>query len=118
MHMFGSGSGRGRRFCGILSAGAVVMALARPAAAQGVGDAGAGHDLARTVCGSCHNVEPSIDTSEDHVPTFAAIARMPSTTQLSLQVFLQTPHWPMPNLLLTHDEIDNIAAYILSMRKS
>jgi mono/diheme cytochrome c family protein len=41
---------------------------------------------------------------------------MKSTTVLSLRAFLQTPHARMPDLHLTRDEIDNIAAYILSLR--
>ena len=115
--MFGGGSGRGWRFWGVAGALVAVLAFARPVTAQEVGDAAAGHDLARAVCSRCHNVEQSIDTSEDNVPTFAAIARMRSTTALSLQVFLQTPHWPMPNLLLTRDDIDNVSAYILGLRE-
>ena len=41
---------------------------------------------------------------------------MKSTTRLSLRVFLQTPHDRMPNLQLNRDEIDNVSAYILSLR--
>ena len=112
MQFFGGGPGAGRLL------GAVAgIALAFPAAAQQVGDATAGRDLAHAVCSTCHNVDPSIDTSENSVPTFAAIARMQSTTELSLQAFLQTPHWPMPNLLLKRDEIGNLTAYILSLRE-
>ena len=51
------------------------------------------------------------------VPTFAAIARMPSTTQMSLSVFLQTPHAGMPDLHLSRDEIADLATYILSLRR-
>ena len=43
------------------------------------------------------------------------IARMPSTTQLSLKVFMQSSHGNMPNLVLNADEIDAIAAYILDL---
>jgi hypothetical protein len=36
---------------------------------------------------------------------------------MSLRAFLQTPHWRMPDLHLTRDEIDDIATYILSLRE-
>jgi hypothetical protein len=52
----------------------------------------------------------------DAVPAFPAVARMPSTTALSLRVFLQTPHARMPNLHLSRDETDDVIAYILSLR--
>ncbi len=41
---------------------------------------------------------------------------MPSTTALSLRVFLQTPHARMPDLNLTQDEIGDVAAYILTLK--
>jgi hypothetical protein len=45
-----------------------------------------------------------------------AIGEQKSTTALSLRVFLQTPHAQMPDLHLSRDEIDDLAAYILSLR--
>ena len=50
------------------------------------------------------------------VPTFTAIASMPSTTPIALRVYLQTPHARMPDLHLSRDETDNLIAYILSLR--
>ena len=41
---------------------------------------------------------------------------MKATTPLSLRVFLQTSHNRMPNLSLSRDQTDNVAAYILSLR--
>jgi hypothetical protein len=42
---------------------------------------------------------------------------MKSTTPLSLRAFLQTPHERMPDLHLSRDEIDDLTAYILSLRR-
>jgi hypothetical protein len=42
---------------------------------------------------------------------------MKSTTQMALQAFLQTPHSQMPDLHMSGEEIDNITAYILSLRR-
>ncbi len=86
-------------------------------AAQDIGDVTAGGKLAETWCSGCHVVDPTAQRgSSNGAPTFAAIARMNSTTHLSLRVFLQTPHSPMPDLHLSQDEIDDLAAYILSLR--
>jgi hypothetical protein len=41
---------------------------------------------------------------------------MPATTSMSLHVFLLTPHANMPNYHLTPQEIDDVVAYILSLR--
>lgn len=85
--------------------------------AQNIGDVTAGGKLAETSCSSCHVVDPMAQRGcSNGAPTFAAIARMNSTTHLSLRVFLQTPHSRMPDLHLSRDEIDDLAAYILSLR--
>jgi len=96
----------------------LLTASLRHVAAQDVGDVAAGRDLCETWCSSCHVVSraPQRGTSNG-TPTFTAIARMRSTTPLSLGVFLQTPHSGMPDLHLSRDEIDNITAYILSLRR-
>jgi mono/diheme cytochrome c family protein len=91
------------------------------AAAQAVGDQVAGAALARSWCANCHVVGrdagPS-PASGDAAPTFASIAAMPSTTALSLRVFLQTPHRRMPDFSLSRTETDDVIAYILSLRRN
>ena len=90
-----------------------------PGEAQSKGDPAAGQRLAERWCsGACHISGPTSQRgTSSGVPTFAAIARMPSTTRMSLSVFLQTPHAGMPDLHLTRDEIADVAAYILSLRR-
>jgi mono/diheme cytochrome c family protein len=79
----------------------------------------AGHVLAEKWCGNCHIVGPDQQRGTSNgAPTFSAIARLTSTTQLSLHAFLQTPHDRMPDLHLSRDETDNLAAYILSLRRA
>ncbi|HME21745.1 MAG TPA: hypothetical protein VKI44_10430, partial [Acetobacteraceae bacterium] len=66
----------------------------------------------------CHLVTASPGGAVSNgAPTFAAIADMKSTTVLSLRAFLQTPHARMPDLNLSRDEIDDLAGYILSLRR-
>jgi mono/diheme cytochrome c family protein len=54
--------------------------------------------------------------AKDAVPSFAAVAAMKSTTQLSLQAFLQTNHHNMPDWRLTRQQVDDVVAYILTLR--
>lgn len=49
-------------------------------------------------------------------PDFGAVAAMPRQTEMSLRVFLQTPHGEMPRYQFSRGELDDIIAYILSLR--
>ncbi len=104
--------------------GLVIIPLLGPVAAppeahaQQIGDPTAGGQIAEGWCSSCHVVGPaSQHGTSTGAPTFAAIARMKSTTPMSLRVFLLTPHPRMPDLHLSQDEIDDLGAYILSLRR-
>ena len=89
-----------------------------PVVAQEIGDIAAGRRLAENWCGSCHVVDASSRQGvSSGAPTFFAIARMKSTTPMALRAFLQTPHSRMPDLHMSREEIDNITAYILSLRR-
>ncbi len=82
-------------------------------------DPGAGARLAETDCAACHAVgaDPHARSPEPKAPTFLDVARMPSTTELSIKVFLRSSHRNMPNFILSPEEIDSIASYILSLKK-
>lgn len=98
--------------CLLLPAGA---ALAQGAARQERLDHG--RRVAETWCANCHVVAPGArGPAGDAAPPFPAIARMPSTTEMSLRVFLQTPHPSMPDYRLTGEELDAVTAYILAQR--
>ena len=96
----------------------VALLAAGPALAAGdttVTDAG--EKLAQQWCAECHVVTglegpPAIDG----VPTFSTVANEPSVTELSLRAFFKTPHPPMPNFILTREQMDEIVAYILSLK--
>lgn len=80
-------------------------------------DVEAGKLIAQTWCSRCHVVDVrSPGAGNDVVPSFPAIAKMPSTTQMSLTAFLSTPHMRMPDFSLSRTEIRNVSAYILSLR--
>jgi len=79
-------------------------------------DVVAGHQLAKHWCSSCHAVEAGQTTPhKGGPPAFAAIANMSSTTETSLAAFLSTSHEPMPNIVLSRKQIDDLSAYILSL---
>ncbi len=53
---------------------------------------------------------------QEAAKTFQEIASNPARTEMSLRVFLSSDHRKMPRLILTDLEIDNVIAYILSLR--
>jgi cytochrome c len=82
------------------------------------GDVTSGRILAGKLCAKCHDVRSNSDISPlPDAPSFQEIADTPSTTQLSLRVFLQTPHRLMPDLRLTAEERDDAISYILSLKR-
>jgi hypothetical protein len=50
-------------------------------------------------------------------PDFVDIANGQAVTAMSLAAFLRTPHPSMPNLILSSDEMSDVIAYILSLRR-
>lgn len=90
-----------------------MVATCSCALGQEPGDPVAGQRFAEASCMSCHGPTEG----PKRAPPFAAIAAMPSTTALSLHVFLQTPHPSMPNLILSQTERDDLVAYILTLRR-
>jgi mono/diheme cytochrome c family protein len=91
------------------------LAIAGIASAQGID---AGRQTAQRVCGECHAIEgPAPPPGSAAAPPFSAIAAMPSTTELSLRAFFQTPHDKMPNLVLSPGDTANVIAFILSLRR-
>src|SRR5947209_6779894 len=88
----------------------LLVAISCSAFAQQLGDPAAGERLAAANCTTCHG-------AQGRGPAFTKIAAMPSTSQRSLDVFLQTSHASMPNLILSAADRKNLSAYILSLRR-
>jgi mono/diheme cytochrome c family protein len=102
----------------VLHVATIVVLSTRLASAQDAGDPAAGHKLAQTWCANCHVIDTAQrQGTSSGAPPFPAVARMKSTTFMGLRAFLQTPHDRMPDLHLTRNEIDDVAAYILSLKK-
>jgi mono/diheme cytochrome c family protein len=81
-------------------------------------DVTAGKSLAERWCSNCHLVGPAQQRGTSiGAPPFSAIAQTSSTTPMSLRAFLMRSHPPMPDLHLTRDEIEDVSAYILSLKQ-
>ena len=78
----------------------------------------AGHRLADAWCKDCHAVEAATSGARAGPPDFTTIANRPSTTALSLKVFFKTSHRRMPNLIIAPDQADDLANYILSLKRN
>jgi mono/diheme cytochrome c family protein len=95
---------------------AALLLLSGPLHAQALpGDPAAGRALTLHWCSDCHNAAPSRD-DPGLAADFTSIANKPSATALSLRVFLQSNHDRMPDFILKTSEVDDIVAYILSLK--
>jgi mono/diheme cytochrome c family protein len=98
----------------------LLAAAAHPAAAQGPARQDRleyGRRVAETWCANCHVIGPGArGPAGDAAPPFEAVARMPSTTEMSLRAFLQTPHARMPDYRLSQQELDGVVTWILSLK--
>jgi mono/diheme cytochrome c family protein len=82
------------------------------------GDPAAGRIFAIRNCSSCHVVvERQVAPAVVNAPMFAALARDPAVTELSLRAFFQTPHTEMPDIMLTRQQTDDVISYIFSLRR-
>ena len=92
-----------------------VCGIAFPAGAQSA-DPRIGRNLVETNCSACHQIELGGSLKSSLAPSMMDISRMPSTTELSIKVFLRTSHKNMPNIILSPEEIDSVAAYIVGLK--
>ena len=76
-----------------------------------------GRQVAASICANCHEISPTNYPTTVIGPKFDDIANLPSTTVLSLKVFLRSSHNRMPNFILSNDDMDNVIAYILSLKR-
>jgi mono/diheme cytochrome c family protein len=83
--------------------------------ARAAEDIRTGQQIAKHWCASCHIVTLDQHGANTDVPTFFEIARR-SAGVADLKAFLADPHPPMPDLNLTHSEIDDLSNYIRSLK--
>lgn len=101
----------------LLVCSALAAATAAPALAQEFGNSYRGQGYAREFCSGCHAVEPDQRQSPDPTaPPFAATAKVKGMTAMALAVWLRTSHPTMPNISLKPETMNDIIAYIVSLR--
>lgn len=81
------------------------------------GSAARGLRLADNWCSSCHLVSPDQNTPSRGAPPFSEIAQSSTFNSDHLAYLLYDPHPKMAKLALSRRAIDDIAAYVLSLRK-
>ena len=94
------------------------IALAPIVYAAEVGDPQRGHVYAEKFCAKCHAVEAGDVFSPTMIaPTFSAVAGTPGMNERALLVWFQSSdHASMPNLMIARGELDDVIAYIMSLR--
>lgn len=100
----------------------VASACAHPGAqgpqADENGDPARGLTYAAAQCSSCHAVRASDALSPNpQAPRFEAVANMPGFTHMAFNAWLHTSHPSMPNLIVEPSHMDDIYAYIGTMRR-
>jgi mono/diheme cytochrome c family protein len=95
-----------------------ILTAQSPVLAQPVdGDPASGRQIETKRCSSCHRVLPMILADKADPPSFQSIADSPSTTGISLNVFLHSNHRNMPDFIVESDEANDLIAYILSLKQ-
>jgi len=95
-------------------AAALLLTFWYAAATEAAGDAESGHKLAQVWCTSCHIVDNS-PQGADTAPPFPTIAER-HHDRAWIRAWLSSPHPPMPNLNLSRQQIDNVVAYLESLK--
>jgi cytochrome c2 len=104
------------RFFALVAASVVMMAAA--AEGQELGDARKGLAYARNLCSECHNVlDTDAASPNSRAPAFKRIANTPGMTITALTVWSRTAHPTMPNFIIDPKDMDDLIAYILSLRE-
>lgn len=84
-------------------------------ASFGGGDAIEGQALVRQWCETCH-LSGSATSASDAGPPFAQMATDPAYSDDRLRGWLHDPHPPLPKFELDRRRIENILAYIRSLK--
>jgi mono/diheme cytochrome c family protein len=96
----------------------VVAAFAVPAlGAAPAGNADAGRDLVMRSCISCHAPEAT-KTATDGAPPLSFVAKDNKQNPAWIRGWLMDPHPPMPGIMLSRKQIDDIIAYLNTLPTS
>jgi mono/diheme cytochrome c family protein len=97
---------------------ACLLVAGNPAIAQEKGDAARGQAFARANCAECHAIAPDQRPSPlAKAPPFSDIANARGMSEIALFPFFQTPHVSMPNFVIAPDDIRDVTAYLMTLRR-
>jgi len=83
---------------------------------EAMADPATGESLAGQWCVQCHGIRADRLSPNLAAPTFPELAAEPSITEYSLRALLRSPHETMPHITFTPDQLDDIVAYIMSLK--
>jgi mono/diheme cytochrome c family protein len=75
-----------------------------------------GERLSKRWCSGCHAIGSGAEPLH-RAPSFAAIAAKDNINSDTISSFLLLPHATMPNLPLSHGDAEDIAMFIIQMKK-
>jgi len=80
-------------------------------------DSKAGWQLANSLCSSCHIVDTKTTAwRKDPIPGFPWIAQQNEMSLETLEISISSSHDRMPPMGLSDQQLQNVAAYILSLK--
>ena len=94
-----------------------LLSVASTTKAAGLGDMDAGLKFATERCTECHDITSRnpMNTASG-APTFYVIANTSGISRTSLFFWMQSSHPKMPGLMIEPQDLDNVIAYILSLK--
>jgi mono/diheme cytochrome c family protein len=94
---------------------AAALALSGSVGAAYAQNAENGRRLSERWCAECHAIGPAPGKSK--AQSFASIVAQEKITAEMIASFLRLPHATMPNLPLTRNDAQDIAAFMIGMKK-
>jgi mono/diheme cytochrome c family protein len=87
----------------------------RGSSAEEPADPQAGFEYAQTYCATCHGISEE-KSPLPQAPRFRHVADTTGMTATALQVWMQTSHPTMPNIIVAPSDMRNVIAYIPSLK--
>jgi mono/diheme cytochrome c family protein len=94
---------------------AIILGTACPATAVEV-DREPGFQIAQQICAECHGIGVGLLSPHPMAPSFFIIANQAAMTELAFRAFLRTTHKNMPNLIIHAQQVDDLLAYLRSLK--
>ena len=104
------------RLLGAIFVFTALTGLSLSAGAQHAGDPGAGAAYAKKYCTKCHAIDRTHTSPKIKAPPFRDVANTKGMTATALTVWLTTSHPTMPNIVIEPNDMDNVVAFILSLK--